>query len=316
MITDEGAQAAVSERPDAVELVLGGAPLGGLFAAVSDADADAVLAAAWEAGIRSFDTAPHYGLGLSEQRMGRLLSSLPREQFAVSTKVGRLLVPAAEFVDGADGYYGTPPLQRVYDYSADGVRRSVESSLDRLGLDRVDQLLIHDPDRHWRPAVAEAYPELERMRSEGLVKHIGVGMNQVPMLQRFVAETEIDCVMIAGRYTLLDRSAAPLLELCADRGVDVIVAGVFNSGVLAAPSTGATFDYAPAPPAVLDRARELGDICRAHGVELPAAALRFAARNAAVRAVVVGVRSAAELTQNARYWHTALPERLWGDLGA
>jgi D-threo-aldose 1-dehydrogenase len=316
MIPNEKSRAAAGERPDGVELVLGGAPLGGLFAPVSDAGADAVMAAAWEAGVRSFDTAPHYGLGLSECRMGRLLSGIPREQFAVSTKVGRLLVPAAEFVDGTEGYYGTPPLQRVYDYSADGVRRSVESSLTRLGLDRVDQLLIHDPDRHWRPAVDEAYPELERMRSDGLVERIGVGMNQVPMLQRFVAETDIDCVMIAGRYTLLDRSAEPLLELCARRGVDVIVAGVFNSGVLAAPSTGATFDYAPAPSAVVDRARELGDICRAHGVELPAAALRFATRNAAVRAIVVGVRSVAEMTQNARYWHAALPDDLWSDLSA
>ncbi|MDR3036569.1 MAG: aldo/keto reductase, partial [Kitasatospora sp.] len=257
-------------------LVFGGAPIGGLFAPVSEADARATLDAAWAAGIRAFDTAPHYGAGLSEQRLGGFLRGLPRAEFTVSTKVGRRLVPADGDVEGVDGFYGTPPLRRVRDYSRDGVRASLEDSLSRLGLDRVDVALIHDPDDHATQALDEAYPALAEFRSAGVVGAVGVGMNQARLLEWFVRRADLDCVLVAGRYTLLDTSAArTLFPECLRRGVGVLAGGVFNSGVLASPRPGATYDYAAADPQIVARARRLAAICARHGLPLPAAALRF-----------------------------------------
>jgi len=296
-------------------MVFGAAPIGGLFAPVRDDDADAALGAAWEAGIRAFDTAPHYGVGLSETRLGRFLAGRPRDDFVVGTKVGRVLVPTTKPVDGAEAFYGTPALTRVRDYSADGVRRSLEGSLGRLGLDRVDLLLIHDPDEHWEQAVSEAYPALAALRSEGAVGAIGVGMNQAAMLERFVRETDVDVVLVAGRYSLLDRRAATsLLPACAERGVGVLVGGVFNSGILAAPDVNAHFDYAPAPAAVQDAVRKLQERCRSAGVALTAAALQFPLRHPAVDAIVVGARSAAEVRANWEALQCPIPESLWSDL--
>ncbi|MGA8460077.1 MAG: aldo/keto reductase, partial [Streptosporangiaceae bacterium] len=240
-------------------LVFGGAPIGGLFAPVDDDAAQATLEAAWDAGIRAFDTAPHYGVGLSERRIGRFLAGRPRGDYVLSTKVGRLLESADGDVDGAEGYFGTPRLARVRDYSRDGVLASLEASLGRLGVDRIDIALIHDPDDHGPEALDGAYPALAELRAEGVIGAVGAGMNQVEMLEWFLPRADLDCVLVAGRYTLLDtRAAASLFPECQRRGVGVLAAGVFNSGVLVDPAPGATYDYLPAADDVMDRARRIG----------------------------------------------------------
>ncbi len=207
-------------------LMFGAAPIGGLFAPVSDAAAAATLEAAWAAGIRAFDTAPHYGVGLSEQRLGRFLRQQPRDDFVVCTEVGRLLAAADGDVQGADGFYDTPPLTRVRDYSRDGVLASLEASLARLGTGRIDIVLIHDPDEHAAQALDGAYPALAELRAAGVIGAIGVGMNQAPLLEWFVRRADLDCVLVAGRYSLLDGSAAAsLLPECQRRGVAVLAGG-------------------------------------------------------------------------------------------
>ncbi|MBB2913989.1 D-threo-aldose 1-dehydrogenase [Streptosporangium becharense] len=298
----------------------GAAPIGNLFSAVDDDEARAAVDAAYDAGIRLFDTAPHYGLGLSERRLGAALAGRPRDSYTLSTKVGRLLVPApADAPVGRDdeGFDVPADLCRVRDYSRDGVRRSLEESLERLGLDAVDIVLIHDPDAHWEQAVSEAYPALAELRDQGVVKAVGVGMNQAAMLARFVRETGVDTVMLAGRYTLLDQSGEEeLLPLCRERGVSVLAAGVFNSGLLATHDPSGTYDYAPAPGDLLARARRIASVCERHGVTLPQAALAFPLRHPAVVSVVVGARSAAEVTRNAALTAAPVPDDLWAELAA
>jgi D-threo-aldose 1-dehydrogenase len=293
-------------------LVFGGAPIGGLYAPVSDETAAATLQAAWDAGIRAFDTAPHYGVGLSERRIGDFLAGRPRAEFVVSTKVGRLLVPAAGSVEGADEFYGTPALRRVRDYSAAGVLRSVEDSLHRLRLDRVDIALIHDPDERLAEALEAAYPALAKLRSEGVVGAIGVGVNSAPLAEWFVTRCDLDCVLVAGRYTLLDDSAArSLFPLCRSRGIAVLAGGVFNSGILAG---GDRYDYALAAPGVLARARRVAAVCARHGVPVAAAALRYVLRHPAVTAAVVGARTPDEIRADAGYASLVIPDALWTDL--
>ncbi|GAA3140755.1 aldo/keto reductase [Planomonospora alba] len=299
---------------------LGGGPIGNLFTAVDDATARAAVDAAYEAGIRLFDTAPHYGLGLSERRLGAALAGRPRGSYTLSTKVGRLLVPAEDGGGGRtddEGFAVPAALRRVRDYSRDGVRRSLEESLRRLGLDAVDIVLIHDPDDHWEQAVSEAYPALAELRDQGVVRAIGAGMNQWEMLARFVRETDMDVVMLAGRYTLLDRSAERgLLPLCAERGVAVLAGGVFNSGLLATREPAGTYDYVPAPGPLLERARRIAAVCERHGVTLPQAALAFPLRHPAVASVVFGARSAAEVARNAALAAAPVPDDLWAELAA
>jgi D-threo-aldose 1-dehydrogenase len=295
-------------------LGLGAAPLGGLFSEVSDADAAATVEAALAAGLRYFDVAPLYGYGLAERRLGCLLSGRPREEYVLSTKVGRLVRPVAEREPG-DMFTGAPPGTAVFDYSRDGVLRSVENSLDRLGVDRVDILYIHDPDDHYRAALDEAYPALHELRSQKVVSAIGVGMNQAGMLTRFVRETDLDAVLCAGRYTLLDQSAlADLLPACTERGVSVVIGGVYNSGILARPATGARYDYRPAPETLLERARWLGTLCTRHGVPLKAAAIQFPAAHPAVRSILTGARSADELAENVEMFTWPVPDALWQEL--
>ena len=297
-------------------LVFGGAPIGGLYAPVSDESAAATLQAAWDAGIRAFDTAPHYGVGLSEQRIGDFLAGRPRAEFAVSTKVGRRLVPAAGPADGDDGFYGTPALRRVRDYSADGARRSLEDSLRRLRVDRVDIALIHDPDEHMAEALDGAYPALAGLRADGTVGAIGVGVNSASLAEWFVTRCDLDCVLVAGRYTLLDDSAAQsLFPLCRSRGVAVLAAGVFNSGILADPADGARYDYAPASPGILARARRIAEICARYDVPVAAVALRYVLRHPAVTAAVVGARTSGEICADASYLGLPIPDALWADLG-
>jgi D-threo-aldose 1-dehydrogenase len=299
-------------------LALGTAPLGNLYAPVAEEDAAATVGSALEAGLTYVDTAPHYGLGLAERRLGRLLAGVPRDRFVVSTKVGRLVRPLApgETAD-PEGFADSPPARRVWDLSGDGVRRSLEESLERLGLDRVDILLLHDPDDHEREAYEQALPALIGLRDQGVVTAIGAGMNQAEMLTRFVRDLDIDVVLVAGRYSLLDqRALAELLPTCAARGTAVVVGGVFNSGLLADPRPGATFDYAPAPPELVDRAARLAEVCARHGTPLRAAALAFPFGHPAVTSVLVGARSAAEVQDAVACYEWPVPGELWADLVA
>ncbi|MEV6553782.1 aldo/keto reductase [Streptomyces sp. NPDC051597] len=299
-------------------LSLGAAGLGNLLGEVSDADAREAVDAAWEAGVRYFDTAPHYGLGLSERRLGEALRDRPRDAYTVSTKVGRVLEPL-ERPDGDDlaqGFAVPATHRRRWDFSADGVRRGIEDSLGRLGLDRINAVFLHDPDDHAEQALAEAYPALERLRTEGVVRAIGAGMNHAGPLARFVRETDVDAVLCAGRYSLLDQSAADeLLPEAAARGTSVIVGGVFNSGLLADPRPGAPYDYAAAPPALLERALRIKAVCERHGVPLRTAALAFPLRHPAVASVLVGARSAAEVRDAAGRFGRPVPRALWEELG-
>lgn len=296
---------------------LGGAALGNLGRPVTDEDAEALLDAAWVAGIRYFDTAPHYGLGLSESRLGRFLQACPRDEVVLSTKVGRLLEDAGVERPDDEGFAVRSRLVRRRDYSRDGVLRSLEGSLARLGVDRVDVVLVHDPDEHWREAVEQAYPCLHDLREQGVVGAIGVGMNQWEMPAAFVRETEIDCVLLAGRYTLLDRSAGEeLLPLCEERGVAVIAGGVFNSGLLARPDPSATFDYGPAPAALVERALRMAEVCGRYGLALPDAALAFPLRHPAVSGVLLGVRSMGQLAQNLVWLGREVPAGLWAEIEA
>lgn len=296
-------------------IVLGGAGYAGLFRPVTADAARTTLEAAWDSGIRAFDTAPHYGAGLSEERLGRFLRTRPRAEYTVSTKVGRLLYEDPHAADGVDDFYGAPRRSRRRDYSAAGVRRSVTDSLTRLGLDRVDTLLVHDPDDHLHQAVHEAVPELVRLRAEGLCSAIGIGVNEVEVALRFVRETPIDQVLIAGRYTLLDRRAGDeLLPECARRGIQVQVAGVFNSGILADPEAQATFDYRPAGTGLVEQARELARRCAKYEVPLRAAALQFARRHHGVTATVIGAGSREQVADTIAMLNIAVPEELWDAL--
>ena len=286
----------------ALRLGLGGAALGNLFAKVSDEDAQALLAAALADGCRTFDTAPHYGQGRSEHRFGQALQGLPRGSFVLSTKVGRILVPDASAPTEQHGYVDVLPFSQHWDYSAAGVRRSVEDSLQRLGLARLDVVYIHDCDRvcHGErypevlaQVIAEALPELQRMKAEGLLRHVGLGVNDVQVCLDVLRQTDVDALMLAGRYSLLDQSSLPeLLPLCTQRGVRLALGGVFNSGILATGTRGgqALFNYAAAPPDWLARAARIEDICLAHDVPLRAAALQFPLAHPAVDVVMVGAR--------------------------
>jgi D-threo-aldose 1-dehydrogenase len=275
-----------------------------------------VIEAAWDAGIRYFDTAPLYGFGLSEQRLGHVLRSKPRDEFILSTKVGRLIRSGGPPEPG-QAWKGTPALNPVFDFSYDATMRSVEESLTRLGLDRVDVLLIHDPDDHYAEALSGAYPALDRLRSEGTVQAIGAGMNQAEMLVRFAHEANMDCFLLAGRHTLLDRSGdRELLPLCVERGISIIAGGVFNSGILADPRPGGTFDYAAAPADVVARAQQLAATCARYGVELKAAAIQFPLRHPAVASVLTGCRNVGELEENVRLFQVPVPAELWRELDA
>jgi D-threo-aldose 1-dehydrogenase len=295
-------------------LSLGTAAFGGLYRSVSETDCTDTLLTAINNGINFIDTAPHYGKGTSEVRIGNAIAGQDRSSFVISTKVGRLLVPSNaeidEFFMDADN-----TVERKFDFSAKGVRQSLESSLERLGIESVEILFIHDPDSHADEAILEAYPELDRMRSEGIIKAIGVGMNQCAIPTRIMKETDIDVVLIAGRYSLLDQEAMEeLLPTALARNVDVIVAGVFNSGILANPVKGATFDYVPASDELLAKAVRIREVLDGHQVSLTSAALQFPLRHPAVKSVLVGCRSAAEVESNIEEFDKTIENRAWDDL--
>ena len=281
--------------------------LGGVFLArdAPRSEAEALIDRAYETGVRYFDTAPMYGLGESERRYNGPLSRLERSGFVVSTKVGRLL---QEDVGGAEPWH--------FDFTREGVLRSFETSLQRLGLDRVDILLVHDPDDHADQAIREAFPALIELREQGLVGAIGAGMNQWELELRFARELPLDCFLLAGRYTLLEQTAlAEFLPYCEANGISVIAGGPYNSGILASDlDDTARYNYATAPPGMLDRARAIKAVCDRHGVPLKAAALQFILAHPAVAAVIPGAASVAEVEENARMIETPVPAALWSEL--
>ena len=301
---------------------LGASQFGNLHREATDAELAGALEAAWEGGIRYFDTAPHYGLGLSERRLGALLTQLPRDQFVVSTKVGRRLVPSpdtAHLSDTAGGFDVPADMRREWDFSAAGMRASVQESLERTGLDRFDIVYLHDPDDHHDQVLTEALPELVRMRDEGIVSAIGAGMNQSAFLAELAATGDVDVVMVAGRYTLLEQGALDdLMPAALAHQVGVVVAGVYNSGLLARPrpDPGARYNYEPVPAAVLARVNQIADVCEAHGVTLPEAAVAFAAAHPAVVATVIGARTATQVAQGVARAAVRPPAALWPDLVA
>ncbi len=305
-------------------LWLGTANLGNLRHAMSDAEAQAVLEAAWEAGVRCFDTAPHYGLGLAEERLGRFLAGVPRDEVVVSTKVGRLLRPDPAWDGGddeAEGFAVPARLRREWDLTPVGLRRSLEESLERLGLDHVDVALLHDPERHdLAQALDAGLGGLDDLRDAGLAARTGVGSMDLATLRAFALTGAVQVLMAANRLTLIDHAAlaAEVLPVCVQHEVDVLAAAVFSSGLLATdePGPDGLVDYRPAPDATVAHARELAALCRSHGTTLPAAALHFPLRHPRVRGVVAGAATPAEVRANARALATALPAALWDDLAA
>lgn len=298
-------------------LSLGTAAFGGLYKSVSAKDCEATVKASLKNGLRFFDTAPHYGKGVSERRLGIELSRHPRDTYIVSSKVGRVLIPtdyeSDSFFKDADVH-----LSRKFDFSAAGIRKSLEDSLERLELEKLDIVFIHDPDDFEEDALQYAYPELEKMKSEGLLSSIGIGMNQTRIPTRFIYETDIDIVLMAGRFTLLDQIALnDLLPAALEKKVDVIAAGVFNSGILADPDNpAATYNYEPASREMRDRARKIKELIDDSGYSITGVAMQFPLRHPAVKSVLVGCRSEEEVLNNIANFNVDIEENFWKNLVA
>ena len=308
---------------DLPALGYGAANVGNLFRELSDDDAWAVLDAAWESGIRYYDTAPHYGLGLSERRLGAFLQTKPRDEYVLSTKVGRLLRPNPQYAGGLDtanDFHVPDDLQRVWDFSADGIRTSLDESRERLGIERIDLLYLHDPERHDLDlALAEAFPAMQQLRADGELTAIGIGSMVSDALATAVRSADLDLIMVAGRYTLLEQpAAADVLPACRETGTGIVAASVFNSGLLAAsePRRDGRYEYGQLPDALWDRLVRIAAVCADHDVPLPAAAIRFPLQAPEVRSVVVGGSRPAQLRQNAEYAALDIPDALWHDLAA
>ena len=318
--------AALLARLRAPPFGFGGAPLGNLFRGVSDAAAAALVDHAYDVGVRYFDTAPHYGHGRSERRIGDALRARPRDDYLLSTKVGRLLEPRADAPHDQHGYVDTLPFVQRYDYSGEGVRRSLEDSLQRLGLARIDLVYVHDIDRdthgdaHARrvvDAVEGGLPALAVLKAEGKIGGYGLGVNDVAICLQVLDIAELDVILLAGRYTLADQSALPkLLPECERRGVAIVLGGPFNSGILATGTRPADrslpyFNYAPAPPEIVERVAAIESACAEFGVPLQAAALQFPAAHPAVATVIPGARSLAEFDANLRFSRHPIPREFW-----
>lgn len=292
-------------------LGLGGVALSGAPPATDpqvsspESEAVALIRRSLDLGLNYLDTAPMYGVGHSERRYGQALHGIPRDRYVLSTKVGRVLRPGAE---GQTTW--------AFDFSREGARASFESSLDRLGIERVDIVFVHDPDEHYEAALAGAFPVLRELRADGRIRAIGAGMNQWQMELAFAREGYNDCFLLAGRYTLLDQTALPeFLPYCAEHHISVVAGGPYNSGILAVgPRAGATFNYRAAPPEVMDKAARIAQVCERHRVPLKAAALQFILAHPAIASVIPGARSVAEVEENARMVELTIPGELWAEL--
>ena len=312
------------------EIGFGTAPLGNLYKAVPEAEAEALLERAWESGLRYYDTAPLYGFGLSETRLNRMLRGKPRDQYVLSTKVGRLLQPCApDQRDGVGKWFDVPSRREIYDYSHDGVLRSVEHSLERLGVDRIDMLFAHDidvPNQGSRANVnakvdqlmAGGYHALERLRNEGTIRAFGAGVNEWEVCQQLAERGDFDIFLLAGRYTLLEQeSLASFLPLAESRGIGIVIGGPYNSGILATGARqGANYNYDAAPQAVIERVAQIERVCAAHGVRMLDAAFRFPLLHPAVVSVIPGGQSVAEMDSNLAAAQAVIPAALWADLKA
>jgi D-threo-aldose 1-dehydrogenase len=304
----------------------GGSSLGNLYREIDEERAHATVYAAWADGVRYFDTAPFYGFGLGERRLGDVLRTRNRDDLILSTKVGRLLVPG-EAVPEKFGFRSPMPFDPVFDYSHDGVMRSVEASLHRLGLARIDILYMHDlgrlthgadHERHFRHALDGGFRAMADLRDQGVVAAIGLGVNEVEICAEALPYADFDLFMIAGRYTLLDQSAAPFFDECRRRGIGVVAAGIFNSGVLAGGTMGGTprYDYEAAPDAVMRRVAEIESLCERFDVPLPAAALQFVKAHPAVTATVVGTGRPAHIAKTVERARRPIPVAFWAALRA
>jgi D-threo-aldose 1-dehydrogenase len=303
----------------------GGAPLGNMHRVLSDVEAHEAVQAAWDAGLRYFDTAPFYGHGLSESRMGSVLRQQPRDTYILSTKVGRVLEPCLPGQEESGIYLNTPPFRIRFDYSYDGVMRSYEDSLKRLGVDRIDILYVHDigalthssqADDYFQTLLESGWRALDNLRSSGAVSAIGLGVNENAVCEQMLSATDPNIFLLAGRYTLLDQSAAMrLLPRCIERGVGIVLGGPYNSGILATgPIPNALYDYAPASPDILSRAVALQNVCEAHGVSLAEAALHFPLRHPAILSVIPGSQTAAQVALNVATFAKKPAEGLWADM--
>ncbi len=295
---------------------LGGAALGNLYAPVSDKDGYETIETAYDVGIRYFDTAPFYGLGRSEKLFGRVLRQMPRSSFRLSTKAGRLIVDGEIDPDEYMPFVDIPKKHPVFDYSRDAILRSLDDSLERLGLDYVDIVYIHDPDDHYESALDQAFPTLADLRSQGVIKAVGAGMNQAEMLTEFARNADFDCFLLAGRYTLLDQIALKeLFPICQRKNISIIIGGAYNSGILATgPVEGAHYNYLPAPPEIMERTKKLQEVCSRHQVSLKAAALQFPMHHPVVAANIPGTRLKSRLTENLTLFSEDIPAGFWAEL--
>ncbi|WP_028221244.1 aldo/keto reductase [Paraburkholderia oxyphila] len=304
-------------------LSLGTAPLGGLYRDLTGEEAQATVDAAWAAGVRLFDTAPHYGHTKAEHRLGDALRRYPRREYVLSTKVGRRFVPRTHPYDGSEGWQDPLPFEAIYDYTREGILRSFEDSQQRLGIVEIDILLVHDIGRlthgernahYWRQLTdGGGFRALDELRASGAVKAVGFGVNEREVILEAMREFPIDCALLAGRYTLLEQAPLDdLLPACSQHGVSILLGGAFNSGILARGLAGdRKFNYGEAPPDVVERVARLEAVCRAHGVPLAAAALQFPYAHPAVASVLTGARSAAEVRENVASFETTLPPEFW-----
>ena len=309
-------------------LGLGGAPLGDIYERLDDATAIATVAAAADCGISLFDTAPLYGQGSSEHRFGTALRRRPRDSYVLSTKVGRVLAPAPQGRTKTTRFVGGLDFNVTHEYTYDATMRSFEASQHRLGMPRIDVVLIHDADawshgpeegpKKYREAMDGAHKALIELREQGVIKGIGIGTNDIVYAAKFLREGDFDCMLMAGRYSLLEQPAlAEVLPLAKEKNVGVMLGGVLNSGILATgPIAGATYNYTPAPPEVLDKVAKIERVCQSHGVDLPTAAIHFPLGHAAVASVVLGAVKPSEVERNAAAMQEVVPAALWSDLKA
>ena len=316
---------------EVTQMGMGGAALGNLYTVVEDIVSTETITSAYSAGIRYFDTAPLYGYGRSENRLGSGLSRYKRDEFVISSKVGYSLLPRTEEEPPESPFVDVPPLDKAFDFSRDAVLRSIEESLKRLQTDRIDVLFIHDPDEgisiqpdfddpyaisHFAKVMDQVYPALDELRAQKVVKAVGVAMNQWQMLYDFAVEGDFDCFLLAGRYTLLEQAPAlKFLPRCEEKNIRVVIGGPYNSGILATGAVeGAYYNYLPATPEVLDRTRRIQEVCVRHNVSLQAAALQFPFGHPSIASVIPGARSAAEIESNVAFFEEPIPAEFWTEL--